>query len=328
MRIDRNMERDGNLFPEVLNVLACLPDNCVHHGEHRLHHPQELFDLGFRRVLTSLKDVLTELEALPQTATPHEGTSLQGFKTDRLMRAQKVLLGDLAAYTEGCFTILKSLHPPTDVKEIRSKAPHVWLQKAENPAVDLFNRAIMPLFEPIRRMNNSLKHSQGYLAPHTFFGETLEVAGYYLSVVLEDGVRGPDPEVHPDATALSFHRDLREKFIYLYLVGGHLHKAVVLTIETLYGERLPKKRYEAPPHSIPEVAGKLSRLPYTFFPNEVGAPVPSVLYRQNGGQHLVLDSHSKRRVQPPKSPHEATYGEVGGRGGAVTVKLPYLKHSG
>ena len=325
MRIDRSTDRDGNLFPEVLNVLAHLPNAYVHHLEHRVHHPQEVFELAFRGVLNSMREVLADLAALPETATPREDTELQSFKPERLMRAQKALIGDLAAYTESCFTVLKSLHPPSDVKEIRSKADQAWLQKAKNPVVDSFNQKIKPQFELIRQMNNSLKHGQGRLAPHIFFGERLEVAGYYLSTVLEDGVRGPDPDVHSDNTALSFHRDLRQKFIYLYIVGKHLSEAVTLTIKARYGERPPKGHYVGSSQLIPEIAIKLSKLSYVFFPDEVKRPVPSVLYRENGGQHLILSSDSGRRAKAPESSHEVTYGETGGRGGTVTIRLPYLK---
>ena len=96
----------------------------------------------------------------------------------------------------------------------------------KNAHVRAYSRAVKKYRSHIGKVTGRIKHQQGRLTLLTARLRAGSFAGYFVSVGLENGSVGPDPDIHPNITAFSFNRDLRFHLCHVLQVSASLAQAV------------------------------------------------------------------------------------------------------
>lgn len=328
MKVTRSILKDGNLNPPVFNILRTqiLPADVLHHTSHRLLHPQAIYSISLARVTQAFTGVLDARDAVDTTLVNADGQL--DFDASTLLKAQEELLEALLSHVDDCYHILKALHPPTDMKRPPREADK-WLHEAKHPTVSAFTQNILPYRKAFAPIVNRIKHEHGRLRSVVFFGTRSRVPGYFVEGVNTLEQDGPDPVIHPDNTALSFNRDLRFHFVWLYLVGVHLQQAILGALKKQYQLQLPIQRVEdqdvRTQKELWRIAERISTLPFQFFPDEVQKPTPVVdIQKTDTDTELTLVYPSPTRAFGPTRGMRI---QAIWSGDSVTRswRLPYLK---
>ncbi|WP_048190679.1 hypothetical protein [Methanobacterium sp. SMA-27] len=92
MKIKRSMEYDGNIAPEVYNLLHHLPDEVLHNHDYGKGHPLAIYNESLNRIGKAFSKVLDLYE---------KHNSYNEFSTEnhlKLVEEQKELLHSLHAH--------------------------------------------------------------------------------------------------------------------------------------------------------------------------------------------------------------------------------------
>ena len=340
MKLERQTDRDGNLYPEVYNYLNSLPDNVIFHSNYSERHPLSIYSLSIQRIVEAFEAVLDEIDLIYTALFDADGDL--NYRLDKLPKLQKELLSSLQSHIDDCFRILKTIHPPIDKKEIFVER---WLEKAKHPTYKNFKNAVQDYRNSFFPIVNKIKHNGGQLRSllmysgdkplkeyHSktgikLFPHNARIVGYYIEGVQSDDCIGADPEIHPGGnTAISFNRDLRLHFANLYRIGCHLKRAVVKAVQKLHGVKLAyhtivknSPRYQ----ELETIAERVNRLPYLFFPNEISKKTPGICYfRSVNSSKLILNFPGS----DPVKWHGSTkiFGEFQVDSVYLKYKLPYF----
>ncbi|MFM2315617.1 MAG: hypothetical protein RLZZ04_4895 [Cyanobacteriota bacterium] len=249
MKLERQTDRDGNLYPEVFNYLESLPDNVIFHSSYSERHPLSIYSLSIQRIIEAFKEVLDEINLIYAALFDAKGNL--NHRLDKLPKLHKELLSSLQSHIDDCFRILKTIHPPISKNEMFVER---WLEKAKHPTYKDFENAIKDYRNSFFPIVNKIKHSggqlrsllmysgnKGWIEYHSktrikLFPHNTRIVGYYIEGVQSDDCIGADPEIHPGGnTAISFNRDLRFHFANLYRISHHLKRAVVKAVQKLHG---------------------------------------------------------------------------------------------
>jgi hypothetical protein len=176
----------------------------------------------------------------------------------------KELLYVLMEYMEDCKGILRSLFKAPDAFK---KNSHVRNYEVE---IDKYR-------DYVGKIVNRIKHQQARLRGVFLYNDKLFVPGFYVETAINSDTVGPDRDIHEGgATAISFYRDIRYHFVQVLLSADALALAAkeIAGISTL-GEEGQLNEGEL--SKIASLAGRVSRLPFTCFIDEVGKDEPLIL---------------------------------------------------
>ena len=328
MQVTRSVVRDGNLNPPAFNVLhtQVLPGTVLHHTAYSLRHPQAIYTISLSRItqaFISVLDARDGVDTAPVNAEQH-----LDFDASALLKAQEELLEALLSHIDDCYSVLKALHPPTSLKHPPREADK-WLYAAKHPTVSAFASNIRPYRSAFAPIVNRVKHEHGRLRSVVFYGARSRIPGYFAEGVDTKEQVGPDPVIHPGNTAISFNRDLRFHFVWLYLVGAHLQQAVEGALKKQYQLRLSiQRREDQDAHmqaDLTRIAERINALPFQFFPDEIQKPSPEIgVQVTDKDTELILVYPSSSRAFGPTSGMR-TQAAWSGDGVTRTWRLPYMK---
>ena len=137
------------------------------------------------------------------------------------------------------------------------------------------------------------------------YDERRMVPGYFVEAMdFIDGqdVAAPSPQIHSGGnTAFSFPRDLRYHFFNIYAVSKYLSEAINSIVA---GRKTSLASLTIRPEPAIDIAKRIQKLPFTFFPDEMYLDVPSVkviedLIKPNWFCHIQTLQHCL-------SPHHTT----------------------
>jgi hypothetical protein len=291
MKLIYNTVQCGNLYPVVYNYLHSLPEIALQHEKHDMLHPLGIYNKSLYRVLQAFQNILDENDKFYLALFKDNGEI--NFNAQSLLKAQQELLDSLMAHIDSGYQVLKATYPAERLTKQVPFADH-WLEQAGHPSVRRFKHLIKPYRDSFAPIVNKMKHEARVLRCLLMYNERERIAGYFLEGFDKQGVAGPDRKIHPGDYALSLHRDLRYHFVHLYTVGHFLMNALIEAIDKEYRIALPSSVYiETSYHEIASLAERISRLPFTFFYDEVRKPTPNViLMSSNQGMELLLDDTS------------------------------------
>lgn len=293
MIIKRSINYDGNIAPEVYNLLNHLPDETLHNIDYRKGHPLAIYNESLSRISKSFTKVLDLYEK-------HD--SFNEFPTSdflELLEEQKELLHSLHSHFDDCYQILKVTSPYPNVKEIPQKqiknlerSTYSWLNRFRHPGIKYFadNTEYYRTF--LGKIVNKIKHEQARLRGISIKMDQQQYLGYYVEVIglnKENIAKLPDPKIHPGGTAFSFSRDLSFHFYNIYAISHYLKKSLEQSFKQLYGIKVEHKKIEIEYLDFEDISRRISNLSLEFFLDEYSKPHPLVFYiDKNNSKELTL----------------------------------------
>jgi len=302
MIIKRRIETEGNLKPEVYNLLNNLPYEVLHHKRYGYLHPLGIYNRSlsrifhnFNRVLTQISEVYKEIQSIE----PHN-LDISDFNSGTLLETQSELLHSLQSHIDDCFHILIATSHYPDMSQINSKRKKAmdrsasqWLYITKHPTFHYFKNNIQEYKTFIDVIVNTLKHRHGRLCDILMINDYAKRLGYYVEtsgVGSDDEVFvGPDVNIHPDNTGFSYSRDLSFHFYNLYEISHHLKNALLMSFKKQYGIQLEDNFYfEEVDVGLNDVAQRICELNLQFFPKEYPKPVPMIEWNNEHNNTLIL----------------------------------------
>lgn len=321
MLIRRSLERDGNTLPRAWNALAVIPDEYSYHLHHGKRHPVSTYSISLRSITAQWLNVFSKLDALSREHN-WEGTEAS---YPVLIAEYKELLYSLNEHFDACFSVLRSLCPPTAAPA--NLFDSQFLDKAKLPGWKKFRDSIKIYRDAhIGKLVNTLKHSQGELCSIFFYSTTEFRPGYYLRDVHPDGALGPSHKLHQNAnTAFSFSRDMMIHFWWLFRTGDLLANTVGGALRTLHGVQVVDRHQDAPDMGWEKLITECARLRPEFFPDEVEKPYPRILHHaDNRSLSIEFPSAARsHRVSPMRVQTQLTFDK-----NHPLNKLPYFGENG
>jgi hypothetical protein len=279
---------EGTLFPEVYFLLKTLPSEVINNKSHLLLAPDEIFALSSRRIMLAFKGCLDIISQVPA----NDVTINKQLHAD-FFNKLKELLDSMMAYVDDCYSILKTLHPTMEIKEIFVDK---WLEKAKHPSIKFFKETIKEYRTSIAKYVNSIKHGHGRLRIVIGEMEVRNLIGYYMFKIEEVAVDG-DKEILPVLDlndARSLHFDLKYHLYNYYYLGEVLQQAIIKAIKFTYRINLTtggsfKQSFYVPEFN--EVIERVAGLPNFTFPNkEFFQPKAQIVYNRTSGKtDLILN---------------------------------------
>ena len=284
-------DANGYVILPARAVLAALSRQIPsRHGELRLRHPLGTYNTSVNLVEARIARVIS---LLPQ-------------QDGALLEAQESLLYGLMQHMDDCSNILKGF--TVDRRDFN-----------KNTHVKAYMRAVKQYRSHIGKVTGRIKHQQGRLTLLTARLRAGSFPGYFISVGLEDGSVGPDPDIHPDIAAFSFNRDLRLHLCHLLQVSAFLAQA----LEGLTGVA-PTETASAGDNNLTKSILDLLALKELYFPDEYKKLWPVLQFRGRDTSRTLVAA----LVQP--APRIFVWNAVmqlttHGDGATRSWKIPYIR---
>jgi hypothetical protein len=252
------------LAPEVVGYLASIKESDCAYRDLNVRHPGGVFELASSQVVKDFLELLNELDE-------HQ----MSYEKDRPVTLEKKfrdLIMDFFKFHESCYEVIvgccKKHAPPKD--DYLSK----WLNNNYYTAGRNFHDDTINDQEYLKKIYNKLKHTSSLLRSVNFNRRNTAIMGFFIQGT-EDGIPGPDKDIHPkhhgQYTGISYNFALRELYYVLYKVSYVLKKVVLRHFKEVYNLDLEFNReYKINKESWDELFEKMSKLPRTYFPNEFG----------------------------------------------------------
>ena len=278
--IKRSIKQDGNIKPEVYNLLNHLPEDVLHYNSYGYIHPLGIYNRSFAPLINGFVEVLGELNKVSEEIKDFKVNDQNiKFNSTKLLRAQKELLHSIQSHIDDCYHILKATTPYPNMEEFNSntrrsmkRSPYQWLIHT-NPCVSDFKDNINEYKFFIDSIVNKLKHQHRRLRDVIYISDFETRIGYFVegSGVNEDGnvYVGPDSDIHLNDIVFSYSRDLSFHFYNIYVLSYHLKDTLLKSFEKQYNLKLEDDFYlKEDSTDIIDVANEICQLNLRFFNKE------------------------------------------------------------
>ena len=302
--------KDGLLKPKSALVLANLGDVALHNMERGLRHPLGIYNFTFDEFVSKSHTLLDTLEEA-NDKLPHINRNEKKWD-EKILDATDHVLDAIMQHLDSFKSIIFCFYHDCNSKE--AKKINRSLQKE-----------IREYRDHVAKIVNLIKHKQRKLSAILFHGPGIFDLGYYVEGVLEDGVIGPDPEVHPGSNvAISFNRDMPFHLCNIYycstVLANYIHKICGAT--PISSSEEPK-----PEDNLAKLVKRVAALPMQFFPDEIGKPVPlvRVIPIRNTSHFKATLEMPSRRIKARTIPRTCQI-QVSFKGDGISrsFKMPYF----
>ena len=291
MIIKRSFNYDGNVAPEVYNLLNHLPDETLHNLDYGKGHPLAIYNESVSRIIKAFNKVLNIYE---------KRDIFNEFPTSdfiELLEEQKELLHAMHSHFDDCYQILKITSPYPDTEKIPAKkmksikrSAYSWLNNFKHPGIKYFVDNTESYRTFLGKIVNKIKHEQARLRGITVIMDQQQYLGYYIEIIglnKDNIAKLPDPKIHPGGTAFSFSRDLAFHFYNLYETSFYLKKSLELSFHKLYNISIEYEKIEVDYPDFKDMAKRISNLNIEFFLDEYSKPNPIIVYIEKD-KELIL----------------------------------------
>lgn len=301
MIIKRSIEHDGNIMPEVYNLLNNLPKEVLHHTSYGYAHPLGIYNKSLTQVFNGFLGVLIELEVL-QEEIKHMKVYPKDvrFNSTKLLKSQKELLYSLRSHIDICYHILKATTPNCDMGKFNKnqrnsmeRSAYKWLELNNFNVLSYFQKNIRDYKYFLDPIVNKLKHEHAKLRDIIYIDDFERRIGYFIegSGVDERGevFIGPDSEIHPNDLVFSYSRDLSFHFYNIYKISHYLKNSLIKSFKEQYNLTWTKDYFlKEDPSKINDIVEKIDRLNSRFFPKEFLLPLPIIEWDQDANTLFLL----------------------------------------
>lgn len=264
-------------FPEVFLLLKDLDKQQVYSHDGQLSHPADIFLLTF----TDAIDCITRLAKSVNDATEcvSSGKSIDSQSLTKIRNQIFDLLFYTANFVEGCQSIIRSIFPPGD-KQLAKVA-----RDFKGNVEDYTSHAL--------QLINKVKHQHRRPRTFSFNFDNRIILGYYLEGLVDEGVLGPDPELHKPykgvKTGFSLNRIIPYHLCSIYYVSACL--GAIVKKHGKLGD--PSENYVNDDY-VHNAFLEVEKIPCLLFPDEFEKPLPTVTRRSNG--RYLLEIPGKKKI--------------------------------
>jgi hypothetical protein len=295
-------------LPTASYVLhRCDPLKLFHESQKK-RHPLAAYNISISAVIKRFDDMLENLEDMEfdHSADP----PIKAGKDRVLLESTDHLLDSLMEHMEDCEKIIAAFFQDP-------------AQKISKKKIELYKKNVGPYRDHIGKIDNYIKHHQGRLRSLAFYDSMNFFPGYYIEGLVEPGMVGPVPEIHPGGnSAFSYARDLRFHIVNVYGVSRHLFNFINDLGGLLDPNLLPVEL--SPAISSANWVSTLRRiasLAPVCYPDEMRKPFPGVTFGEDNVKIRFPDNATERRSL---SNGIRVTSSFEGDGVTRTFKLPYF----
>jgi hypothetical protein len=301
--------------PEVAGYLASIKESEYSYKYLNVRHPAGVFEVASSHVVKDFIELLKELEE-------HQ-TNYENDRPIGLEKKFRELINDFFKFYDSCYEIMvgccKNHTPPTE--EFYSK----WLDKNGYSIGKDFHNGTWNDQENLRKIYNKLKHTSSLLRSVNFNRGKSAIMGFFVQGA-EDGIPGPDRDIHPkyhgSYTGSSYNFTLRELYYILYKICFVLNKILSKHFRDVYNLELNfNEGYKTANKDWEELYERMNKLPNAYFPNESGKRIFQFRISNN---KLIF---AKRPAESVDLNGFMTHMLTSGDGFTRTFRIPYLAGS-
>lgn len=296
----------------ALPAAACILHRCnptkLFHESQMKRHPLAAYNVSTSAVMRRFGNVLDAIEAIKFDRTSQ--LPINAGEDGVLLEATDHLLDALMEHMEDCEKIVGSFfEDPT--------------HKANKKKIEQYKKRVDPYRDFIGKLDNFIKHQQGRLRLITFYDSMRIFPGYYIEGLVEPGVVGPVPGIHPGGnSAFSYARDLRFHIASVFGVSRNLANFL-----TDLGVLLDPA--SLPPNTLPtavvgtwaDTLKRIASLAPVCYPDEVRKPFPGISFVGDEVCIRFPDNSAERHSFPNGT---RVISSFAGDGVTRTFKIPYF----
>lgn len=269
MIIERNLNIDGTLLPNIMNLVASIPDDYLFHEKYLLRHPSIIANRSLIRVIEAFYSVIDEYDKY--ILEFHKTKDLMGITekihTTSFPQSLTELFESIISYIEDCLIIFKCATPNKDCKEVFVSK---WLKKVNHPTSEQFIESIKDYRDEVSFFVNKIKHEHGLLK--IIFGQyanNIQIGYCIKNVENTNNFKNEKVvmEVLDLNTAKSLISDLKYHLFHIYKISEVFTSLFLKSIIHYHSKELKINKKNS---SIPKSAKVLNWLlnkNYIVFPN-------------------------------------------------------------
>lgn len=217
------------LTPEIVGYLANIKESDCSYKDLNVRHPSGVFNSASHPVVEDFIGLLKELES-------HQLNYSELVKPTPLEKIFRDSINDFFKFHDSCYEVIvgccKNHDPPHD--DFLSK----WLNVNNYTAGENFHNQLWNNdLDYLNKIHNKLKHTSSQIRSINFNHNKTAIIGFFIQGS-EDGIPGPDKDLHPKYngtyTGTSYNFILRSLYYNLYKICYVLEKVVIQHFKDVY----------------------------------------------------------------------------------------------
>lgn len=254
----------ADIQPSVVNVLRCVDPAQIFHEMQMKRHPLASYNVSIAIVIKRFNNVLNALDELEFDRSSQ--LPIKPGSDEQLLEATDHLLDSLMEHMEDCEKIIGTFFIDP-------------VQKINKKMIELYKKKVEPYRKHIGNIVNFIKHHQGRLRLITFYNSTNFFNGYYIEGLVQPGVIGPVPGIHPGGnSAFSYVYDLRFHIANIFGVSRCLADFITNLNVTIGSNPMPEfNSINSMSSAWIDIIKRVSSYTMIIFPDEVRKPFPNII---------------------------------------------------
>lgn len=269
--ISRSINKDGNIFPSMFNLVDSLPIKTIHNERYGYRTPTLIASRSITRIFEAFTKVYKEHDYT--LGYYRQYGKIEDYKiVSELEKSIVELLESIASYVDDCNTLFKitsPLHGPKDKDVV------VWLKKTNHPYRNEFFHSIKEYHDNLKKIVNDLKHQNGKLnIVIGILGSGETIIAYSLPYMSKT----PDNEYAEIVDLNDLNNlllNLRYHFYNIYLISDRLTEYITKSIEHYYGIDLEVKSHNRV-NEFENIFHRINQKHHSTFPVEVKYEAPQI----------------------------------------------------
>lgn len=304
MLIKRSIKCNGNIGPEVYDLLHNLPDEKLSYKDFRKGHPIAIYNTSLERIMKAFSGVLDVYEKITENTCEIPTSNFLS-----LLELQKELLHSLHSHFDDCHQILKVTSPYPNTKEIKEnqlkrleRSSDYWLNYFKHPSIKYFTEKTRYYRSSLGKIVNKIKHDQARLRGITQKIDNDLCIGYFVEVIdlnKDNLARMPESKIHPLGTSFSFARDIQLNFYNLYEISHHLKKSLIHSFKEDHDLKLQSSKNTIDYPDFAGISKRISNLHMNFFLDEYSKPHPLIKYFEQEKNKILVMKLDVPWYKPP-----------------------------
>ena len=299
MILDLKFDSLAHINTPAVSALEAANDIETFHARLALRPPKGVYAISMQQVVDRISSVARKTITLPKI--DDSGKAVDDARNE-YVTALDAMLDACMEHLDDLNSVIKCFF----TSENDPKYKKIY---------DEFKKAIRPYRNHVAKMVNKIKHEQGRLRLICHESALGQIIGYFIESSDENGVIGPDPEIHIlGQTAFSISRDLRFHLCGIFFVAAQLAQAVYKACGIgVNGKPQHNQR-------LIEMIQEIAAISPMFFPDELKKPFPAVKITSSK-LHLTFGLQNLERARAPS--HGKLSVSYRGDGVSRSFRIPY-----
>jgi len=277
--IIKDLNKDGNFLPSVINLSHSIPADFSFHNNYNLRHPKIIANRSIQRVFKSFDKVLNEQNLILERLDLLNQKNLDNGYLSELIYD---LLSSILSYIEDCLHILKSGTPKENKKSLFVSN---WLEINKHPTFKSFYKSIKKYRTEIANYVNEVKHNHGRIQVITSLNKEQNYLGYFMSEV-----EATDNNDTADTFNLNKIKTLKIELRYhlyqVYFISERLKDAYLKASNYYFNKIFPITQHSLEIKYCPEIFQRIIEERFYVFPPDI---FTAKVYMKFNKEKLILE---------------------------------------